>query len=394
MSSRSPLPPVSALRAVLLVAVLIQTGTSSTLRAAWLPGVCDPETVMTFVGLDTRSGRALFHLSDPAGDRPPALLDVPSEGGLAYFHRPGRRVFGGSVGPGPVLAFERCGSGCLEVFRWRDWAWTPLGGALEVPPAATVHATWDLSGIPWVVLLGETATRGRQRAWAFHWERTDEAEDPGKGRWRRHGPLSVDAVGDPAAVPDPHREDAILVGSGRFVPEGFARSWLSALPQVPREEMAEVFPLRPGPAGELRAVVLTDGGDALLTGDGGATWERASWAAPRAEGPELVPDRPTGDRTGPLGVVWVDARAPRPGLVLTEIPEEAGVESGWREVARIPLEVETDTGVIVAFEHYLRPSGRSWWLLTPCVDTPETSGLVVRGPDEIERPRFVSIAEP
>jgi len=400
VTSRSSLFPVPALSAGLLLAALVHPGATPPLRAAWLPGVCDPDTVMTFVGLDTRSGRALFHLFDPAGDRPPALLDVPSEGGLAYFHRPGRRVFGGSVGPGPVLAFERCGEGCLEVFRWRDWAWTPLGAPLEVPPATTVHATWDRSGAPWVALLGETATRGRQRAWAFRWESAEEGEGEGEGagdgRWRRHGPLSVDAVGEPAAVPDPQREDAILVGSGRFVPVGFARSWLSALPQVPREQMAEVFPLRPGPGNQVRAVVLTDDGDAFFTADGGATWERAGWPPPRAEGPELLHDRPTGDRTGPLGVVWVDAKAPRPRLVLTEIPEDAatGAANGWREVTRIPLEVKTDTGATLAFEHYLRPDGRSWWLLTPCFDTPETSGLVVRGPDDLDPPRFVSIAEP
>jgi hypothetical protein len=394
-----PASPSTFLSALLALGLLAPGGAAPA-GAALLPGACNPDTVMTFVGLDTRSGRALFHLFDPGGDRPPALLDVPSEGGLAYFHRPGRRVFGGSVGPGPVLAFERCGETCLKVFRWRDWAWTPVGGELEVPPAVTVHATWDRSGVPWVVLLGETetATRGRQRAWAFRWESAepDEREDEGSGRWRRHGPLSVDAVGEPAAVPDPYREDAILVGSGRFVPDGFARSWLSALPQVPRERMAEVFPLRPGPDGGIRAVVLTDDGGAFVTDDGGAGWQRADWSPPRAEGPELLHDRPTGDRTGPLGVVWVDARAPRPGLVLTEIPEDAevGAEDGWREVARVPLEVKTDTGVTLTFEHYLRPDGRRWWLLTPCVDTPETSGLVVRGPGDLEHPRFVTIAEP
>lgn len=359
------------------------------LLAGLRPGVCDADTVTTFVGLDTRSGHALFHLSDPAGDRPPALLDVPPEGGLAFYHRPGRNVFGGSVGPGPVLAFARCGEDCLEVYRWQDWSWIPLGERLEIPAATTVHATYDRSGAAWVVLLGETAARGRQRAWAHRWE-PDEGGTP---HWSHHGPLTVDAVGEPAAVPDPVRPDGILVGSGRFVPDDLARSWLPALPTLPRERMAEVFPL--GPGGRAGSVVLTADGEAYLTPDGGETWRRAGWSAPAAEGRELWLDRPTGDRTGPLGVVWVDSKAPRPQLVLTETPggPDAAEAAGWREVARIPSEVVVG-GATRVFEHYLRPDGRRWWLLTPCFDTPETSGLVVRGPDDLETPRFVSIADP
>jgi len=364
---------------------------ASPLFAGLRPGVCDADTVTTFVGLDTRSGHALFHLSDPAGNRPPALLDVPPEGGLAFYHRPGRHVFGGSVGPGPVLAFERCGEGCLEVYRWHDWSWISLGARLEIPAATTVHATYDRSGAAWVVLLGETATRGRQRAWAYRWER----EAGGAPQWSRHGPLTVDAVGEPAAVPDPVRPDGILVGSGRFVPDDLARSWLPALPSLPREQMAEVFPLDPGERAGVPAVVLTADGEAYVTPDGGESWRRAGWQAPAAEGRELWLDRPTGDRTGSLGVVWVDSKAPRPQLVLAEAPDdpEADDADGWKEAARIPSEVVVG-GTTRVFEHYLRPDGRRWWLLTPCFDTPETSGLVVRGPEDLDTPRFVSIADP
>jgi len=232
-----------------------------------------------------------------------------------------------------------------------------------------------------VVLLGETATAGRRRAWAFRWS---------DGGWTRHGPLDVDAVGEPAAAPDPRRSDAVLVGSGRFVPDGPARSWLAALPDLPGEQMAEVFP------GNLpqTAVVLTAEGAAFRTGDGGTTWRRTGWSPPAAEGPEVWLDRPTGDRSGPPGAVWVDAKAPRPALILTELADREDGASGWKEVARIPSEVVTDTGVSLTFEHYLRPDGRRWWLLTGCVDTPQTSGLVVRGPEDPADPRFVSIAEP
>lgn len=339
---------------------------------------------MTFVGLDTRSALALFHLAEPGGERPPALLEVPAEGGLAYFHRPGVRVFGGSVGPGPVLAFERCGEDCLEVFQWRAWAWKRLGDSLEVPAAATLHATYDLAGAPWVVFLGATAVRGRQRAWAFRWE----ADEDEAGRWRRHGPLSVDAVGEPAAVPDPGRKDAILVGSGRFNADDFARSWLPTLPDLPREQMAEVFPL----AGDT-AVVLAADGSTYLTPDGGATWQRTEGTPPRSDGTEIWFDRPTGDRTGVLGGIWVDAEAPRPQLIVTEI-SPTSPEKGWQEVVRVPSEVVTDTGTRLAFAHFLRPDGRRWWLLTGCTDAPAASGLVVRGPEDLGKPRFVSITAP
>lgn len=386
---------------ILILCLVGATASALPVEGALRPGVCDDDTVTTFVGLDTRSGHALFHLSDPGGERPPALLEVPSEGNLAAYHRPGRRVFGGSVGPGPVLAFERCGEACLKVFRWRDWAWTPLGSSLEIPAVTTVHATYDRSGAAWVVLLGETATRGRQRAWAYRWAPGPQG---GSERWSRHGPLTVDAVGEPSAVPDPTRPDAILVGSGRFVPDGLARSWLSSLPSLPREHLAEVFPLATSSsearsADVKQAVVLTADGDAFLTRDGGTSWERAGWIPPAGDGPEIWLDRPTGDRTGSLGAVWVDAKAPLPQLVLTEAPGEGLRTSGqsrdwgWKEVARLPSQIQVG-GSTRAFEHYLRPDGRSWWLLTSCFDTPETSGLVVRGPRDLDKPRFLSIADP
>lgn len=381
------LPRSGSANLLLLIFALSVAGLGPPAQAALLPGVCDPDTVVTLVGLDTRSGRALFHLSDPGGDRPPGLLEVPSEGGLAFLHRPDKPVFGGSVGPGPVLAFTRCGESCLEVLAWRDGGWLPLEGRVEAPAATTVHATWDRTGTAWVVALGQTETPGRQRAWAFH--RSGDA-------WTRHGPLDVDAVGEPAAVPDPDRRDAVLVGSGRFTPDGPARSWLAALPDLPREQMAEVFPLGTGSgdAGPSSAVVLAADGSAFLTKDGGASWQRAGWAPPAAEGPEVWLDRPTGDRSGGPGVVWVDGKASRPALILAEVERRGDDGSGWMEVARIPSEVVTDTGASLTFEHYLRPDGRRWWLLTGCVDTPETSGLVARGPQDLTVPRFISIAEP
>ena len=201
-------------------------------------------------------------------------------------------------------------------------------------------------------------------------------------------PLSVDAVGEPAAVPDPGRKDAILVGSGRFNADDFARSWLPALPDLPREQMAEVFPL----AGDA-AVVLAADGRAYLTPDGGATWKRTDWSPPRSDGTEIWFDRPTGDRSGALGVVWVDARAPRPQLIVTEI-SLTSPEKGWQEVVRVPSEVVTDTGSRLAFEPYLRPDGRRWWLLTGCTDAPAASGLVARGPADLGTPRFLSITTP
>lgn len=376
------LPRSNSASLVLLLFVVSAAGLAPPAQAGLLLGVCDADTVITLVGLDTHAGRALLHLSDPGGDRPPGLLEVPSEGGLAFLHRADRPVFGGSVGPGPVLAFERCGEGCLKVLAWRAGGWVPLEGRVEAPPAVTLHATWDRSGTAWVVALGQTETPGRQRAWAFR--RTGDV-------WIHHGPLSVDAVGEPAAVPDPVRTDAILVGSGRFRPDGPAGSWLSALPNLPREQMAEVFPLDAG-----SAVVLGADGSVFLTRDGGASWRRAGWAPPEAEGPEIWLDRPTGDRTGGPGVVWVDGKAARPALILTEIEvrNSSGRSGGWKEVARIPSEVVTDTGASLIFEHYLRPDGRRWWLLTGCVETPQTSGLVARGPQDLAAPRFVSIAEP
>src|SRR5258707_6573219 len=76
--------------------------------------ICDGSTTLTLIGMDTAAGRMLFAVPPSGGDKAAWIVELDAEGREArvYPDDPKGR-FGGSVGPGPVVAARPCGSSCL-----------------------------------------------------------------------------------------------------------------------------------------------------------------------------------------------------------------------------------------------------------------------------------------
>ena len=83
-----------------LLALLALSGSS----AGAAPAVCDGASAVTLFGLDTSTGRMLFSVP-PAGGGNPWLVEVDAAGAQARAHADSPQgIYGGSTGPGPVLA--------------------------------------------------------------------------------------------------------------------------------------------------------------------------------------------------------------------------------------------------------------------------------------------------
>jgi hypothetical protein len=139
-------PGLRALVALAAVAALVAAPRSTAAQTAQPAGAgfaCDRSTVFTLAGLDTSSGTAMFAAAGEAG----WLIEVAggTAGATARASSPtGPRVFGGSVGPGPLFGVSSCGDACLQAARWRSGEWEPFGEPLRAPVVSTVHATYDL----------------------------------------------------------------------------------------------------------------------------------------------------------------------------------------------------------------------------------------------------------
>lgn len=343
---------------------------------------CSQATSLVLLGMDTSEGRLLFRAAGgPAGDRG-WLVELAADAAGARVHSAGDGTpYGGSIGPGPVFAFSDCGPTCLQAVRWNGGEWEPFGERMTAPQAATVHATYDASGVPWAVLMAVESHAEGATAWAY---RLDGRE------WQAAGSHHVLAAGSAEAVPDPGHAGAVLSGTGRFAPGAAPAAWLAALPRLPAERSGVLVPAPPG------AAYVSSDGELFLSADG-ASWVRTRWTPwgrmPTriwTPGRDFVVDLPASDHRQAVSVVWFDRRrAGEERLVLTEWSPA----NDWRVLADLAPQVTTSNGDALDYADFFVVTPGRWLLTTGCVHTANGSGLVVRtyGPEGLSAPRFVPI---
>jgi hypothetical protein len=394
---------------------------ASTAGAGLATAICDSTTALTAIGVDTESGLMLFAVAGAGGGAgswivalgaggaqagkgahgagapdagAPDAAAAPAAGARdaetaatpearAYPERQGSR-FGGSVGPGPVLALESCGPNCLQPVRFGNGAWQPLGEPVTVPAASTVAATYDAGGTPWLVAHTAATQEGLVQALAFRYEGRE---------WQSRGSLAVTAVGQPQAVPAPQRRDAVISGTGLFSAGGPPSTWVLGLPGVAPARRGQLLALTPTDAAYLAA-----DGVAYLSGDAGKTWRRSAWTpwgggdttGMWRQGTDYVIDLPVGDHYGALQLAWYDRRsAAAERVVLTRL----GPGGTWSELAAAPVDVTTRNGEHLPVTQALVPRADAWILLSGCAATATGSGLVLRTFEkgQLSEPRFVPI---
>jgi hypothetical protein len=347
--------------------------------------LCDATTALTPIGMDTSSGQMLFAVAPPSADGPAWIVELDGAGGAAHGYPAGAGSrFGGSVGPGPILAVETCGSNCLQPVRWREGGWQRLGEPLTAPSATTLASTYDGTGTPWFVAHGASAAEGQVRAWAFRLE---------GGEWRARGNLEVAAVGQPQGLPAPQRKDGIVTGTGLFSASAPPASWLAGLPGLPAEKRGQVLPL----AGAGAAYVSADG-VLYLSSDGGKKWRRSTWTPWGAgdtvgiwrQGHDYSLDLPFGDPRGRLQLAWFDRRNPAEERIVLSRLEPGG---DWALLGEAPADVRSRNGQHLPVTQVLLGQADTWVLLSGCAATAEGSGLVLRtaAGGKVSEPRFVPI---
>jgi hypothetical protein len=360
-------PARRSLLAACSLAVLAAPLAAATLR-------CDSATALTLLGVDTRAQRALFAVPARGGASGWLIeADFGAGAATAWPEAVSAGRFGGSTGPGPVLAGSRCGERCLQVIAFREGSWRPVGEPLLASATASVQGAWDRSGAAWLVLqsLGPRSSRregeGLVSATAYRLE---------SGDWRSKGALAVHGIGSPAVYAAPPGEEGVVCGDGQFTPGGKPRRWLDAPPRDAGS--GELLWLGGGTAVHL-------GGDGVLrsTRDGGARWEPLRWQPFSAgegdlawrPGREYWIELPEGERQPPLVAVWNDRRvSSRPRLHLAQQLEDAS----WRAlVVEVPQGLLTEGGERLPFNHILR-FGDRLALVTGCVSRAEGPALALR----------------
>ncbi|HEV7508821.1 MAG TPA: hypothetical protein VGS07_28330 [Thermoanaerobaculia bacterium] len=332
--------------------------------------ICDGSTALTLIGMDTAAGRTLFAIPATGTSQAQWIVELDAEGreARAYPDDPKGR-FGASVGPGPVVAVHPCGSSCLQPVQWKDGSWEPLGDHLAAPEATTVAATYDRTGVPWILLYGHGATAGQLKAWAFRLENRV---------WMSRGSMEVAAVGEPQTLPAPQRKDGILTGTGLFSASGPPEAWVTGLPSVPAARRGQLIAL----TGTSAAYVSGDG-VVYLSDNSGKAWRRSTWTPWGAQdtvgiwrqGKDYWVDLPSGDHRGALRLAWFDHRRPSDQvLVLTRL----GTAGEWLRLTESPAEVKTKNDEHLPVTQVLTPQGDTWLLLSGCAATAEGSGLVLR----------------
>lgn len=347
---------------------------------------CSLGSGLHLVGMDTASGAALLSLPGTEGGSYLVAWRHGTAQARAVREPEAAGRFGGSVGPGPVFAFARCGRGCLQPLRRvegeGDGGWRPLGEPILAPHAATVHGTYDLDGTPWVVIHGSPhsaddrtgARAGFVTAWAF---RLDGRE------WRPAGSTDVTAVAVPGALPAPWLPDAVVSGTGLFSAAGEPRAWVTGLPAGRSGPGSQILPFGRGggASGTTAAAFLSAEGVVYRSADSGGSWHLASWrpwdtgtAEPWQRGDDYSVDLATGVPGAALPVLWFDRRlAGRERLVFSEMTG-AGA---WREVATGPARLPTSAGEELTVAHVLRGPGERWTALFGCVASGGRPRLVV-----------------
>src|SRR6202521_378697 len=409
----SPPPALAAAPAALPAAPAspVSAGTAVTARDARSAGsaasgaICDSSTALTVIGMDTDAGSVLIAVAGSGGGAGSWIVALHSAGAPvpgagtggtggaagagaareahAYPEQPEGR-FGGSVGPGPVLALQPCGANCVQPVRFDRGRWQPLGEPVYLPSASTAAATYDASGAPWLVAHTAANQEGQVRALSFRYE---------GGAWKSRGGLAVTAVAQPQVVPAPHRRDGVVSGTGLFSASGPPSTWVLGLPGV-----------APARRGQLLAVTSTDAaylsadGVAYLSADAGKTWRRSIWTPWGSgdttgiwrQGTDYTIDLPFGDRRGSLQLAWFDRRsATAERVVLTSL----GAGGAWTELAAAPVDVTSRNGEHLPVTQVLIPRSDTWILLSGCAATATGSGLVLRTFEhgQLSEPRFVPI---
>lgn len=346
---------------------------------------CSLGSGLHLVGLDSASGEALLSLPGTEGGSYLVGWRQGAARARAVREPEAAGRFGGSIGPGPVFAFARCGRGCLQPLHLEEGlqagGWRPLGEPILAPHAATVHGTYDLDGIPWVVIHGSphstddraAARAGFVTAWAFRLEGRE---------WRPAGSIDVTAVAVPGAVPAPWLPDAVVTGTGLFAAGGEPRAWVTGLPAGRSDPGSQILPFgRAGAPGRTAAAFLSSEGAVYRSADSGGSWHLASWrpwetgtAEPWRRGDDYSVDLATGVPGAALPVLWFDRRlAGRERLVFSEMTS-AGA---WREVATGPARLPTSAGEELTVTHVLRGPGERWTALFGCVASAGRENLVV-----------------
>ncbi|MFY9820246.1 MAG: hypothetical protein WAM82_02625 [Thermoanaerobaculia bacterium] len=332
--------------------------------------ICDGATALTLIGMDTAAGRTLFAIPPTGTSQGGWLGELDGEGREARVYPDDLKGrFGGSVGPGPVIAVRPCGSSCLQPVQWKAGSWEPLGDSLASPEAVTFAATYDRTGAPWILLYSHGATAGQLKAWAFRLE---------KQVWVSRGSSEVTAVGEPQALPAPQRKDGILTGTGLFSASGSPEAWVVGLPSLPAARRGQLIAL----TGTSAAYVSGDG-VVYLSDNSGKAWRRSTWTPWGAEdtvgiwrqGKDYWVDLPSGDHRAALRLAWFDRRRPSDEvLILTRL----GTAGEWLRLAESPAEVKTKNAERLPVTQVLVPQGDTWLLLSGCAATAEGSGLVLR----------------
>lgn len=352
--------------------------------AAAAPPICDSSTDLALLGMDTAAGRTLFAVAAREGQTAWIVeLDGDGREARAWPDDPKGR-YGGSVGPGPVIAALPCGPSCLQPVRWNAGSWEPVGESLSAPSASTANPTYDLAGAPWFLLHGAGGKTGQEQAWGFRFENR---------QWRDRGSIVVAAVGQPAALPAPQRKDGVLSGTGLFSASGPPQTWVSGLPGITAERRGQLIAL----TGTSVAYVSGDG-VVYLSEDSGKKWRRSTWTpwgsnetvGSWLQGKDYWVDYPSGDHRGSLRLVWFDHRRPSsPVIVLARLTDKGD----WVRLTEVPAEVKTKSGEHLPVNQVLVPKGDTWILLTGCAATAQGSGLVLRTFDgkAVSEARFVPL---
>jgi hypothetical protein len=337
--------------------------------AAAVPPICDGSTSLTLIGMDTAAGRTLFSIPPTGASQTAWIVELDSEGREArVYPDDAKGRFGGSVGPGPVVAAAPCGPSCLQPVRWKDGTWEPLGDSLTAPSAATLAGTYDQTGAPWLVLHAKGAAEGQLKAWAYRFQNRE---------WQSRGSAEVTAVGEPQALPAPQRKDGILTGTGLFSASGPPEAWVTGLPSLPAARRGQLVAL----TGRSAAYVSGDG-VVYLSDDSGKKWRRSIWNPWGAkdtvgiwrQGTDYWVDLPFGDHRAALRLAWFDRRRPSDEvLVLTRL----GTGGDWIRLADAPAEVKSRNDERLPVTQVL-VQGDTWLLISGCAATAEGSGLVLR----------------
>jgi hypothetical protein len=359
---------------VLLALFLAATATSAMTAEASGP-VCGSTNPLTLIGIDTTSGATLF--SAPAvGGGSPWLIEIDGGGSRArLFPDTGKGRFGGSVGPGPVLAAAPCGANCLQPVSWTGSAWQPLGEPLRVPTATTVSSTYDRTGAAWFLVQFPARQNGSVQVEAFRLKGQD---------WESRGSLAVTAVGQPAALPAPQRKDGVLAGTGLFSASGRPENWVTGVPSLPANRRGQLIALT-----GTSAAYLSADGVVYLSDDSGKTWRRSTWTPWGGmegadatvgiwrQGSDWWVDLPYGDHEGTLKLAWFDRRVPsEEKILLTRL----GRNGQWARLSEARSEISTRSETL-SLSQILVPKGDVWILLTGCVSASgvrNSSSLVLR----------------